>query len=86
MLSTYTPAIKIAVRLASTISAGRLIGQMIAYNVDQPETTREIVQLWIGAAVLGSLVTHHVAAHVEEQFDKTVDFIAECKETATPAE
>lgn len=76
------------VRMGVKFVAGRAVATTVAALVHQNtegESTRERVQLTVGAFVLGEMVTAKASAFVGEQFDSLVEQLREAKTKAEQA-
>ena len=62
---------KLAVNVIASASVWKVVNDVIRNNV-AIETTADVIKVWTGSLVLGSMVADQASKHVNEKFDKAV--------------
>lgn len=70
---------KLAVNIVSGMGVTKIVNDIINNNTVS-ETTFDVVKVWIGSAVIGSMIADHGSKHVDAKIDNIAAWLTEAKE------
>lgn len=85
MLNNKLDIAKTAIKVVASAGVTKVVKDIIDNNTDV-ETTTDDVKVWIGSAVISSMVTNAASNHIETQIGKLILSVEKMKKAAEKAE
>lgn len=67
-MSDKAPIIRLAVQLFASVGVSKVVNDIIRSNT-RIETTADVLKVWSGSVVLGSMIADHASQHVNQRID-----------------
>jgi hypothetical protein len=65
--------VKLGINVIASASVWKVVSEVIKNNV-AVETTADVVKVWTGSLIIGSMVADAGAKHVNEKFDSVLEW------------